>query len=101
MMHKFGRISLTAAGIAVVGLVMLSGCGKDSGNLVTNKVIQGGIVEKITATGIINPISTVNIGTQVSGIIAEIYVDYNSKVDKGQLLALIVLIYFLLTRYDL
>lgn len=89
MMHKFGRISLAAAGIAVVGLVMLSGCGKDSGNLVTNKVIQGGIVEKITATGIINPISTVNIGTQVSGIIAEIYVDYNSKVNKGQLLALI------------
>ena len=89
MMHKFGRISLAAAGIAVVGLVMLSGCRKDSGNLVTNKVIQGGIVEKITATGIINPISTVNIGTQVSGIIAEIYVDYNSKVDKGQLLALI------------
>ena len=89
MMHKFGRISLAAAGIAVVGLVVLSGCGKDSGNLVTNKVIQGGIVEKITATGIINPISTVNIGTQVSGIIAEIYVDYNSKVDKGQLLALI------------
>ena len=89
MMHKFGRISLAAAGIAIVGLVMLSGCGKDSGNLVTNKVIQGGIVEKITATGIINPISTVNIGTQVSGIIAEIYVDYNSKVDKGQLLALI------------
>ena len=88
-MHKFGRISLAAAGIAVVGLVMLSGCRKDSGNLVTNKVIQGGIVEKITATGIINPISTVNIGTQVSGIIAEIYVDYNSKVDKGQLLALI------------
>ena len=88
-MHKFGRISLAAAGIAVVGLVVLSGCGKDSGNLVTNKVIQGGIVEKITATGIINPISTVNIGTQVSGIIAEIYVDYNSKVDKGQLLALI------------
>ena len=89
MMHRFGRISLEAAGIAVVGLVMLSGCRKDSGNLVTNKVIQGGIVEKITATGIINPISTVNIGTQVSGIIAEIYVDYNSKVDKGQLLALI------------
>ena len=46
-------------------------------------------MEKITASGIINPISTVNIGTQVSGIIAEIYVDYNTKVDKGQLLALI------------
>ncbi len=54
---------------------------------VTNKLKQGDITEKITASGIINPISTVNIGTQVSGTIAEIFVDYNSEVKKGQLLA--------------
>jgi HlyD family secretion protein len=46
-------------------------------------------VQKITASGTINPISTVNIGTQISGIISEIYVDFNSKVEKGQLLAVI------------
>ena len=46
-------------------------------------------MQKITASGTINPISTVNIGTQVSGIIDEIYVDFNSNVKKGQLLAII------------
>ncbi len=51
------------------------------------KLAQGEITQKITASGIINPISTVNIGTQVSGTIAEIFVDYNSPVKQGQLLA--------------
>lgn len=54
---------------------------------VTQKFQKGDITEKVTASGIINPISTVNIGTQVSGTIAEIFVDYNSKVAKDQLLA--------------
>lgn len=49
----------------------------------------GSITESITASGTINPLSTVSIGTQASGRIAEIYVDYNSVVKKGQLLALI------------
>ncbi len=54
---------------------------------VTRKLQRGDITEKVTASGIINPISTVNIGTQVSGTIAEIFVDYNSLVTKNQLLA--------------
>lgn len=54
---------------------------------VTKKVEKGSITEKVTASGIINPISTVNIGTQVSGTISEIFVDYNSIVKKDQLLA--------------
>jgi len=49
----------------------------------------GSITESITASGTINPLSTVSIGTQASGRIAEIYVDYNSEVKKGQLMALI------------
>ncbi len=53
----------------------------------TQKLNRGEITQKITASGIINPISTVNIGTQVSGTIAEIFVDYNSPVKQGQLLA--------------
>ena len=53
----------------------------------TQKLNFGEITQKITASGIINPISTVNIGTQVSGTIAEIFVDYNSPVKQGQLLA--------------
>ena len=49
----------------------------------------GDISQIITASGTINPLSTVSIGTQASGRIAEIYVDYNSEVKEGQLLALI------------
>ncbi len=55
----------------------------------TQPLIMGDITAIITASGTINPLSTVSIGTQASGRIAEIYVDYNSEVKEGQLLALI------------
>ncbi len=45
------------------------------------------IIEAVEASGTVNPVNTVDIGSQVSGMIKEIYVDYNSKVTKGQLLA--------------
>lgn len=45
------------------------------------------ITESVEASGTINPVKTVNIGSQVSGMISEINVDFNSKVSKGQLLA--------------
>ena len=55
----------------------------------TQKIENGDIMESITASGTINPLSTISVGSQASGRIAEIYVDYNSVVKKGQLLALI------------
>ena len=55
----------------------------------TQPLTLGNIVESVTASGTIKPLSTVSIGTQASGRIAEIYVDYNSEVKQGQLLALI------------
>lgn len=55
----------------------------------TQKLTLGNITETITASGTINPLSTISIGTQASGRIAAIYVDYNSEVKEGQLLALI------------
>lgn len=55
----------------------------------TQKIANGDIMESITASGTINPLSTVSVGSQASGRIAEIYVDYNSVVKKCQLLALI------------
>ena len=57
--------------------------------LVTAKAENGHIKQMVTASGVINPLSTVTIGTQVSGTIKEIYVDYNSEVKEGELLALI------------
>ena len=44
------------------------------------------IVQSVFASGTVNPVITVSIGSQVSGTIKELYVDYNSEVKKGQLL---------------
>ena len=51
------------------------------------EVDRGDIVEKITATGTINPVITVRVGSQVSGRIASIFADFNSKVEEGQIIA--------------
>ena len=80
---KIMGIVLVAAGVGF----LLWGRAEKTESFVTKKLEKGNITEKITASGIINPISTVNIGTQVSGTIAEIYVDYNSEVKKNQILA--------------
>ena len=57
--------------------------------LTTSQVTRGEIVSTVTATGELNAISVVAIGTQVSGTVQEIYVDFNSPVKAGQLIALI------------
>ena len=55
--------------------------------LETTAVKKGNISNVVTATGTIEPLTQVEVGTQVSGVIEKIYVDYNSKVKKGQLIA--------------
>ncbi|MDR9830796.1 efflux RND transporter periplasmic adaptor subunit, partial [Vibrio sp. FNV 38] len=56
-------------------------------NFVKGQVTRGNVSSFITATGNIEPVTEVEVGTQVSGIIDKIYVDYNSEVKKGQLIA--------------
>ena len=53
----------------------------------TSVVQKGTISNSITATGTIEPVTEVEVGTQVSGIIDKIYVDYNSEVKAGQVIA--------------
>ena len=53
----------------------------------TTTVSRGDIANIVTATGTVEPITQVEVGTQVSGIISHIYVDYNSEVTNGQLIA--------------
>jgi HlyD family secretion protein len=55
--------------------------------VVAEKPTNGYIAQSVTATGKIEPVDTVTVGTQVSGIISKLYVDFNSKVKKGMLLA--------------
>jgi len=53
----------------------------------TEKVQYGTVSNSITATGTLQPVDTVAVGTQISGTIKNVYVDFNSPVKKGQLLA--------------
>jgi len=53
----------------------------------TVKAVRGELQAAVTATGTVNAVTTVLVGTQVSGTIKELYVDYNSLVKKGQALA--------------
>ena len=53
----------------------------------TAKVEKGDIRQVIEATGTINPVTSVQVGSQVSGMISKLYVDFNSKVTKGEVIA--------------
>ena len=59
----------------------------DRPNLLTAKVDRGDIVTQVGATGTLAAVTTVQVGTQVSGTISELHADFNSEVKKGQLLA--------------
>lgn len=54
---------------------------------ITSAIESENIVKSITATGTIEPVTVVDVGTQVSGILTTLYVDYNSVVTKGQVIA--------------
>lgn len=85
---KLGWIAFAVLAMAGVGFWFVSnGPKKHAVSFVTDKVALGNISESITATGTIEPVTEVEVGTQVSGIIDKIYVDYNSVVTKGQLIA--------------
>ena len=61
--------------------------GGETLNFNTVAVTRGELTQTVTATGILNPVVNVTVGSQVSGRISKLYVDYNSPVTKGQLLA--------------
>jgi HlyD family secretion protein len=77
---------IAAVGVAVFFLLRNRG---DEVKYRTEKVARGDIEATVTATGTVNAVTTVLVGTQVSGTIKKIYVDFNSHVKKGQLIALI------------
>lgn len=54
---------------------------------ITKEITEESITQYVEASGTIKPINTIEVGTQVSGTVAQIYVDYNSIVKKGDLLA--------------
>ena len=81
--------------LALVGLLLIAGViammtrksSSEQINFQTTQIEPGDITANITATGTIEPVTTVDVGTQVSGIVKRLYVDYNSVVRRGQLIA--------------
>src|SRR5215475_12543887 len=59
----------------------------DGASYRTARVERGAIATSVSATGTLNPVVTVQVSTQVSGTIAELFADFNTVVQAGQLLA--------------
>ena len=67
-------------------LQMKIGAPDDKPRYKTAEVDRGSIVQFVTATGTLNPVGLVNVGTQVSGTVSEVNVDFNDRVKQGQIL---------------
>lgn len=89
--HKQRRFLILAIFVVVgvlIGLFFLRrGKDEEGGKYRTEAVSQGDISASVSATGTLSAVTTVQVGSQVSGIISNLYADFNSQVKKGQLLA--------------
>ena len=88
MNKKKTLVIVAVAAIAALAVWLLSG-GKKEEKITfdTAAVAPANIMNSITATGTIEPVTSVTVGTQVSGIVSKLLVDYNSVVKKGQVIA--------------
>ena len=88
---KRKKIIILSVSIVAVIVILWFIFGRKSNS--TNYIVEtatatrGDVSEAVTATGTIEPVTKVDVGTQVSGIIDKLYADYNSVVTKGQLIA--------------
>lgn len=72
----------------LLGAAMMTGCSKKAGFTYSEaEAAKQDIVNSVTATGTIEPVTSVDVGTQVSGVISKLYVDYNSVVKAGEVIA--------------
>lgn len=89
-MFKNNKVWMGLGAVVLIALVvwLLSGGKKEQKvSFETTKVERQNISTSITATGTIEPVTSVTVGTQVSGIVSKLFVDYNSVVKKGQVIA--------------
>ena len=87
---KNKKVWIGVGAVVLVALViwfMSGGKKEQTVEFETAKVEKQNISTSITATGTIEPVTSVTVGTQVSGIVSKLYVDYNSVVKKGQVIA--------------
>ena len=89
-MKKRTKIILALLALLIVAGIIATVANKGKNEVInfqTAQVEPGEISTTITATGTIEPVKTVDVGTQVSGIVKRLYVDYNSVVRRGQVIA--------------
>lgn len=85
-MRKY--LSIAAVVLAVIAILAWSFVGRTTQpSYRAVRLQKGSIVAAISATGTVNPVTTVQVGSQVSGTIQKLFVDYNSHVKKGQVIA--------------
>ncbi len=83
------KIVIVIAIFAVIGTVVFLALRNKGGipQFKTEKIIRGDLTTVVTATGTMNAVTTVLVGTQVSGTIKTLFADFNSRVKKGQIIA--------------
>lgn len=84
--HKWWSLIIIIVVIAL--FLIFGGTSKKSnkGDFVTVKITRGDMEQVVSATGEISPVNTVSVGSQVSGTIEDIFVDFNSQVKQGEVL---------------
>jgi HlyD family secretion protein len=81
------RLLIAAALLVAVAIFLFARSGGDSASYSTSPVERGDIFQVVDATGTINAVTTVQVGSQVSGVISELHADFNSHVSKGDVIA--------------
>ncbi|HKS36855.1 MAG TPA: efflux RND transporter periplasmic adaptor subunit, partial [Verrucomicrobiae bacterium] len=87
---SFGKwllVIAVVAGVAVAVLIYQRRSKEEPLDFKTTSVKKGEITQSVTANGALNPVRTVTVGSQISGTITELKVDFNSKVQQGDVLA--------------
>ena len=87
MKKKINICVIVVLVLILAGGILLLRNGEKDPKYRTEKISRGDIRATVTATGTMNAVVTVLVGTQVSGTIQSLYVDFNSPVKKGQILA--------------
>jgi len=89
--HATGQVRNGKRTVLIISILfmLLIGCKGDGPSYRTESASRGDIQQSVTATGTVNAVTTVLVGTQVSGTIKSLFADFNSRVKKGQLIALI------------
>src|SRR5438445_5099628 len=80
-------ILVLLCGGAALGVWYFGSNHEDAPEYKTSSVTRGDVIQAVTATGTLNPLVNVQVGSQISGRIVKLHADFNSKVKEGQLLA--------------